>query len=444
MITVAEFDDLLLGSAAVICAGLWCVYALRKIQPAVVEALAGRLHQLSTLAAGNVLVYWLLSVFSRPHGPLWDSSLIDNPATLWHALVDVAHDVTAGVVLVLAGLSVLALIFGVDAWLSAPVGGRWGSITNGTRARRWLWSWWYEKRLVRQVKAYARVQGGRSRTITVERVFEADEASTALRIKPLLNLPLAVDNQRPFTVLALSEGFQHNVMLAMTVLEVRWDLAAIDRGPRRRPLTGRRALRLGIGGALTALAAVLVASTLVSSGSSPDAGVAGRPRLVTAADAVPDGGQLLPAGPGPAWVVNDTDLRLPTHRDGCVRSERAAINRGCEAVTWFTADRPITVTQVGLDPYGVLAHRRVRQVVWEFDDNPATQVVQTVEPHAVWQILRLRTPLTASTVSVKVTDAVDTDQVAVATGNGFRLIGHDAQFDLRCPDHGCPTAGSTR
>ena len=465
MITVLDVEILTWNTVAVLAALAWCVAAVRLLPRSWRDSDEGFVALPALLATANLAAILLLDDLHRPQGDLWEQQPITSGAMAGQAMLGVAVVVLELVLALLAALSLASVVTGIRTWLGASdADGPWKGITNGTRTRRRWWSWYYQKRLTQQIRAYARVQGGRSRTVAVERVFEAGEASTTLRIQPLLSVPLSLDKQ-VFPALRWSSRIQHNSTGSGTVLEVHWDPAAVDRGPaRRRPLVPTRWNRqvAAAAGLAVVLAVALVASTSWDTTESEPAGSAATlqrglqyavnlPRGADPGITVQNGPDL--PGASPAWAVDEVDLPAPSHTDLCRPFERgAAAGARCEAVTTFTPDYPITITAVAVDAYGVIADRAVRTIAWEFDGIPAPfeggaaiRVIQAVGPGHLWQTLPLRSPITATKVTATVLDAVQagplansfTDQSIVAAGS-YRLIGIREPREPRS----APTAGT--
>lgn len=446
MISVADLEVLTFDAFAALAGLVWCVVAVRMLPRSMRDAGEGIVAVPAVLFVGHLGALWLLLDLPRPQGDLWQQQLITSTPMAVQATLGVALLVLELVVAALLVLSFVPLAIGVQTWWTASdADGPWEGITYGTRARRRWWSWYYQQLLTRQVKAYARVQGGRTRTVAVERVFHADEASTTLRIQPLLSVPLSLGKQ-VFPALRWSSRVQHNGMGATTFLEVHWDLAAIDRGPLRRWSLAwtRRHRRVNTAVALTAaLVAVAVAASApwAPTESARAGSAAALQRSLVYAANLPGADPGLVArtrpdlpGPAPAWAVDEVDLATPSHSELCRPSEQGATAGGhCEAVTTFTPDHPITITAVGVAAYGVMADRAVRLVAWEFDTNPTTRFIQSVGPLHAWQVIRLPAPTTASKVTATVLDAaqaaptIDNNTDPRLPAGSYRLIGIDGQ-----------------
>ncbi|WP_071288731.1 hypothetical protein [Mycolicibacterium llatzerense] len=439
--TVAALYNLLVGTAVALGAMAWSMYSLWKLPYAWLVARTAQLRPSLELAAGNLLCLAVISKFPQPHGPLWEMQLIESDTELWHALVWAVLVALTPFLVVLCAVSTLTLAVGVGTWWATPGSGAWRAITNGTRVRRRWWSWCYQRLLVHQVKAYGRVQSGGPRAVTCERVFEAGEASSEVRITPPLNhFPLSGHGRRPFPALRWSSCFQHNPYPQTTVLQVRWDLAALDRGP-----LGRRLQRATIRGVLMGLSVALVVLGIaaVSVGDVPSDSPAGA-KAVDWHRSVRDGDRMveqLGSSQNPPWPGNDGELRSQSHSDVC-RVPAAGVFGECASITYFTPAAPVTITRLGVEPYGVIFHRAVRRIVWEFNGNPASRIVQSVGPIDDWQIMPLRSPVSATMITAKVVEAVDTDRVSTVAGAGYKLIGYQAGQDRLADAHaGEPSAG---
>ncbi|MGB8407148.1 MAG: hypothetical protein WCE30_24115 [Mycobacterium sp.] len=343
---------------------------------------------------------------------------------------------------VLWAISLLPLAKSIKTWWTASAAeGPWEGITYGTRLLRRARIECYEHLLVHQLKAYSRVQPGEVHTIAVERVFEPQEASTTLRIAPQVLLPLDPVKHRTFAALRWSSGVQHETSDAVTVLRVQWDLGAFAGGLEGRTVRvpARWDRRAGTAVGIVVVLAIVLSALgpwfRADSGPSTDTAAlvyaAPRPGGMDSGD----GGQSRPylTEPAPAWAVDEVDLQAPSHSDLCPPSAQVATTprQHCEAVTTFTPGHPITITALGVDAYGVLADHAVRLVVWEFDGNPSTKIVQSVGPFHDWQVIRLQEPMTAATVTATVVDAVAAgptagDQPSKSAGR-YRLIGIGGQ-----------------
>ncbi|MUL61191.1 hypothetical protein B5P44_01160 [Mycobacterium sp. CBMA 213] len=425
--TVAALYNLLLGTGVALAAVAWSMYSAWRAPRAWVVARTAQIRLPLALAAGNLLCLTVISQLPQPHGPLWEMQLIASDTELWDALVWAVLAALAPFLVVLSWVSTLTLAFGVGTWWITPGPGAWRAITNGTRVWRRWWSWCYQRLLLIQVKAYGKVQSGGPRAVTCERVFEADEASSTLRITPpLTHFPLPGSGRLPFPALRRSSNFQHDPQPQTTVLEVQWDLAAIDCGPvHRRPQREVSSVLVGLSVVAAALCVAAVPAFVVPSDSPGDATVAAAHRsLIDAHLRVgPFGGSQ-----NPSWPGNDGDLRPQSHSDLCLPA--AGVSGECDSITYFTPAAPVTITRLGVEPYGVIFHRAVRQIVWEFDGNPTSRIVQSVGPVDDWQIMPLGTPVSASTITAKVVEAVDTDRATTVVGSGYKLIGYQAGHDV--------------
>lgn len=240
MISVAELYDLIFASLVTIAGTAWCVFAWRSIGRSFNDARDSLVLFPAFVTVGHQVAILVLNHFRHSRsvvGALGDNRLIDSMVTLWRALVYVGLDVLVPMLVVLWAISLVPLAIGIKTWWTATdAEGPWAAINYGTRLlRRWRMKY-YEHALVRQVRAFARVQSGRSRTITVERVFEPHEASTTLRITPLINMPLDVAVQQPFTALRWSSNVRHETSEAGTALHVQWDLGTLDQDLFRDPV----------------------------------------------------------------------------------------------------------------------------------------------------------------------------------------------------------------
>lgn len=433
MMTVAALYNLLLGTGVALAALVWSVYSVWNTPRAWLGARTARLGLPVVLAAGNLLCLAVVSQFPQPHGPLWEMQLIESDTELWCALVWAVLAALTPFLVVICGVSAVTLAFGVSTWWTTPGSGAWRDITNGVKVRRRWWSACYQRLLTHQVKAYGRVQSGGPRSVTCERVFEAGEASSELRITPPLNhFPLSGRGWLPFPALRWSSNFRHNPYPQTTVLEVQWDLAAIDRGPlRRRPQReGSKGALVGLSVVVVVLGIAAVAVGDVPSDSSAGAGVVAERRSLIDARSVGQFGGVQ----NPFWPGAGVELQLQSHSATRCGMPAAGISGCCDSITYFTSAVPVTVMQLGVEPYGVIFHRAVRQIVWEFDGNPRGRVVQSVGPFDGWQIAPLRTPVSASTITARVVEAADTEHVTTVAGQGYKLIGYQAG-----PDHAADT-----
>jgi len=235
MISVAELYDLVIASLVTIAGVAWCVFAWRSIGRSFSAARDSIVLFPAFMTVGHQVAILVLNHFRHSRsvsGPLGDNRLIDSMVTLWRAFVYVGLDVLVPMSVVLWAISLVPLVISIRTWWTASdADGPWAGVPNGIRLQhRWCMER-YERTLVRQVKAYARVQAGRARTLTVERVFEPHQASTTLRITPLINMPLDVVERRPFSALRWSSNVRHETTEAATVLQVQWDLGLGEQEP---------------------------------------------------------------------------------------------------------------------------------------------------------------------------------------------------------------------
>ena len=237
MISVAELHDLILASLITIAGIAWCVFGWRSIGRSFTAARESFVLFPAFMTVGHQTAILVLNHFRHSRSVisgLGDNRLIDSMVTLWRALVYVGLDVLVLMSVVLWMISLVPLVISIRTWwTAADAEGPWAGITYGIRLlRRWRLER-YERSLVRQVKTYARVQAGRARAITVDRVFEPHTATTTLRITPPINLPLDVAQQRPFAALRWSSNVRHEPSEAATLLHVQWTLGDSDHEPLR-------------------------------------------------------------------------------------------------------------------------------------------------------------------------------------------------------------------
>lgn len=416
-----------LAAVAAILVCCWVLGRLPRAWRAATNARPAPAAVLTTVAALTSL--GLSTWVSWPHSPDWLNAPIKDIGEAYYASIIGVLSLVTAVASVLACLSACVGVVAVITWLHGN-----DQPEDHSEVSRWdrLRRWW---RLYRAEKRLARIAADQNpdSEVIVGRIFAdgADLPASMFRIAPPASdvdkLMERFRQDRAIDTVGVNNPDGHEQVI------VHWDSAAFDDNTQvsqgfifafvRSSLRRRKRQRIA---AATAVALICGAALIAShiTGKRPD----------TTASPAPAAAASAPIPTADDWVLEP----VATIGEACAAMRQApsephpCLHAGADGTSYtFEFDEPRIITAIQFAPYRLSEHEVPLRVIWRFNKDSDTDIVQDVQDDWTTKIapFGLQVPgIQATTVTMIVADAIPGSNGG-ATGPigpnyAIQIIGH--------------------